>query len=250
MNHKWSRALMLVFAVMLIASISVNCGRTLSVSDVNGAPLPGAYVVYHLEGTTYAAVEALTYQATPIEVLRTDGSGRVVIPWSVHAHWPLIQGGPGIAVDLIYAPALHNGLAWIVRGVAVSRPHEFDVSEDLTAVRLDDVSADPARWQGTLMNLSSVLSRLTSQEMRGERAPALLDDLIEAFGNEYRALIARHGETLRPLPEMPEAVRSATDQEKTAWQAMVARDLAERPRWGDEFKRRFATEIDTYRTRK
>jgi hypothetical protein len=49
---------------------------------------------------------------------------------------------------------------------------------------------------------------------------------------------------------MPEAVRWATDQEKTAWRAMVERDLSERPRWGDELKRQFATEFDIYGRRK
>ena len=49
---------------------------------------------------------------------------------------------------------------------------------------------------------------------------------------------------------MPDAVRASRDQEKAEWQAMVDKDLAARPRWGDELQRRFSTEIDIYRKRK
>jgi hypothetical protein len=250
MRNKWSRALILGLAVLFLASVSLSCGRTLLITDARGAAVPGAYLAYHHEGTTYALVESVTYEASRIDVLRSDASGQVVIPWAIHLHWPLVQSRSEIAVNLVYAPALHNGLAWVNRRVAVSRPREFDVSADLKTVRLEDLTTDPTLWQGTLMNLSSLLSRLTSQEMRGEPTPALLGELIEEFKKEYVAILARFGDTPRPSPQMPDAVRWATDQEKTAWRTMVERDLSERPQWGDELKRQFATEIDIYGRRK
>jgi|KBSSwiS6_1023812.scaffolds.fasta_scaffold12275_2 hypothetical protein len=250
MSRWWSRALILGLAVLFLASVSLSCGRTLLITDAQGAPVAGAYVAYHHEGTTYGIAESLTYEASRIDVLRSDAAGQVAVPWAMHLHWPLIQSGSEIAVNLVYAPALHNGLASVNRRVAVSRPREFDVSADLKTVRLEDLTTDPALWQGTLMNLGSLLSRLTSQEMRGEPTPALLDELIEEFRKEYLTILAHFGETPRPSPDMPEAVRWATDQEKTAWRAMVERDLSERPRWGDELKRQFATEFDIYGRRK
>jgi hypothetical protein len=250
MSRWWARALMVAGAVLALSSISISCGRTLAVSTMEGAPIHGAYVAYHYEGSTFGLVESLTYQAGRIDLLKTDASGRAAIPGAVHVHWPIVQSHPEIAVNLIYAPPLHNGLAWVNRRVAVSRPQEFDVSSDLRTVRLEDVAGDPSRWQGTLENLSSLLSQFTSQEMRGEETPGLTNELIEQFQNEYRAILDRYGDVLRARPNMPEAVRWSTDQEKVAWQSMVDKDLAARPRWGDELKRRFSTEIDIYRKRK
>jgi len=250
MRRWWARALIVAVAVLALSSISVSCGRTLVLSTKQGAGVPGAYVAYHREGTTYAFVDSVTYQASRIRLLKTDASGRVVIPGAIHVHWPIVQSHPEIAVNLIYAPPLHNGLASVNRRVAVSRPQEFEVSGDLRSVRLEDVSGDPSRWQGTLENLSGLLSQFTSQEMRGEETPALTNELIGQFQNEYRAILDRYGDVLRARPNMPEAVRWGTDQEKVAWQSMVDKDLAERPRWGDELKRRFSTEIDIYRARK
>ena len=250
MSRWWSRAVILAIVILAIASVSISCGRTLAISTMQGEPVQGAFVAYHHEGTTWALVESLTYQASRIRVLKTDASGRAVIPGAVHVHWPIVQSHPQIAVNLIYAPSLHNGLASVNRRVAVSRPQEFEVSDDLRTVRLEDVSGDPSLWQGTLLNLSSLLGRFTSQEMRGEETPSLTNELIEQFQNEYRAILDRYGDVLRSRPNMPEAVRWSTEQEKVAWQAMVEKDLAERPRWGDELKRRFSTEIDIYRARK
>jgi len=246
MRRWWARALIAAAAVLALSSISISCGRTLVVSTMQGAGVQGAYVAYHREGTTYGFVESVSYQASRIRLLKTDASGRVVIPGAIHVHWPIVQSHPEIAVNLIYAPPLHNGLAWVNRRVAVSRPQEFEVSSDLRAVRLEDVSGDPSRWQGTLENLSSLLSGFRSQEMRGEATPTLTHELIEQFENEYRAMVERYGSVLRVPPNMPDAVRASTDQEKVAWQAMVDKDLAARPRWGDELKRRFSTEIDIY----
>jgi hypothetical protein len=246
MRRRLFQALVLSLVVLAMASVSINCCRTFMVTEKLGAPVPGAYVAYHHEGTTYAVVEALTYQASRRALLQSDAAGRVVLPWAVHVHLPLVQSHPDVNIDLIYAPTLHNGLAWVSRLSAVSRPLEFEVSDDLANVRLADVSGDPLLWQGTLMNLSSLLGRLTSQPTTGEGTPGLTRELVEHFKGEYAAILDRYGDVLRPVPDMPVAVRYSTEQEKRAWQAMVEKDLAQRPRWGDEVRRRFATEIAIY----
>jgi hypothetical protein len=249
MSRRWFRAFLLLAIVLTLAAVSVSCGRTLSIIDMQGAPVSGAYVFYHYEGTTFAPAESLTYQASPIAILKSDVDGRVAVPGTVRMHWPFVQSAPGLVVDLIYAPQLHNGLAWVNRRVAVSRPQEFDVSADLRTVRVADVSADPARWEGTLGNLSSLLDRLTSQQMRGEAAPALTSELIEQFTREYAAMLDRYGETARETPVMPEALRTASDQEQREWRVMVDKDLAARPRWKDELERGFGTQLRTFNHR-
>lgn len=244
-----SRALILIIAALVMASVSISCGRTFVIRDPMGAPVSGAYVAYHREGSRFAIAESVTYQASRLALLKSDGAGRIVIPWAVHARWPILDTPPKVNVDLIYAPTLHNGLAWITRGVAISRPREFEVAPDVTSVRLENVADDPVLYQGTLENLSSLLGRLTSQPTSGDATPGLTGELIAHFKSEYAAMLDRYGETPRIQPSMPSAVTSSTDQEKRAWQAMVEKDLAERPRWGDELRRRFATEISVYSRR-
>ena len=85
----------------------------------------------------------------------------------------------------------------------------------------------------------------TALKAIGERSDLELQLVVAAS-----ALLDRYGNVLRARPTMPEAVRWSTDQEKVVWQSMVDKDLAERPHWGDELKRRFSTEIDIYRGRK
>src|SRR5262249_25012489 len=72
----------------------INCGRTFVVSDMRGAPVRGAYVAYHHEGTTYALVESVSYDArlTPNSetcVRRTQNCGptRTALRMRTFAFW-------------------------------------------------------------------------------------------------------------------------------------------------------------------
>jgi hypothetical protein len=241
---------MLAVLGLAIASVSINGRRTFSVHDSAGAPVAGAFVAYRYEGTTYQMVEAVTYSASRLSLLQSDAAGRVVVPWAIHAHWPVVQSRTDVNVDLIYAPALHNGLASISRRTAVSRPHQFEVSSDLADVRLEDVSGDPILWQGTLENLSGLLGRLTSLSTSAATTPGLVDELVGYFVREYSSMLQRYGDAPRPLPPLPESVRTGSDRDRREWQAMVDKDLSQRPRWGDELQRRFATEVRLYASRR
>ena len=247
---RWlARAMVLIVAALVIASVSIDCGRTFVVSDMQGAPAPGVYVAYHREGSTFAMVESLTYRASPDTLVRSDGAGKVVIPGAVHVHVPLIQTDPGLTLDLVYAPTLHNGLASMSRLGAVSRRGEFEISSDLARVRLQDLSDDPTLWQGTLMNLGSLIGRLTYGSAADADTLALTDELIAHFTGEYAAILERHGDSARPQPTMPASVRYGTEREQQAWRETVDKDLGERPRWRDELTRRFATEARIYGAR-
>jgi hypothetical protein len=249
MRRRLPQALVLALVLVAAASVSVRCGRRLAITDVGGAGVPGAFVAYHDEGSAFGIADSVTYQASAVALARSDDSGVVVIPASIHLRWPIVQNPPALQVDLVYAPALHNGLASISRHGAVSRPREFDVSEDRTRVRLEDVSGDPLLWEGTLMNLGGLLGQLTSRPGGGGPTARLTADLADRFAGEYAVILERYGTVDRPRPEMPIAVSSGTDEEKRAWRAMIDDDLARRPRWGDELRRRFATEVAAYRSR-
>ncbi len=217
----------LSLAVVTMASVSIDCGRTFVVSDMQGVPAPGAYVAYHREGSTFAVVESLTYRASPDTLVRGDGAGRVVVPGAVHLHWPVIQTDPDLTVDLIYAPTLHNGLASLHRFGPVSRRGEFEISADGDTVRLADLSEDPVLWQGTLMNLGSLIGRLTSGAATDSDTTRLTDELIMQFTGEYAALLERHGDTPRPVPPMPASLLYGPEADRQSWREMIDQDLDE-----------------------
>jgi hypothetical protein len=62
-------------------------------------------------------------------------------------------------------------------------------------------------------------------------------------------MLDRYGETPRVAPVMPVALRTASDQEKREWQAIVDKDLAARPRWKDELERGFGAQMRLFERR-
>lgn len=245
-RRRWQWLSGAAVAVLMLASVSVDCGRTFVISDARDVPVAGAYVGYHYEGTTFALVEAVSYRAGRQVFVQSDPLGRVVIPRTVNVRWPFVQSRPRINVDFIYAPTLHNGLAWVSRLGVVSRPGEFVVAPDRTRVLLEDVSHDPVLWQGTLLNISSLLGGLGREPTRGMEATTVRVELIRHFLAEYAAILERYGDTPRPRPQMPASLEYARDEEKRTWREMVEKDLTARPRWRDELQRQFGTEADIY----
>jgi hypothetical protein len=239
--------------LLALASVSINGGRTVRVVDMNGAPVRTVLVIYHHQGSRPNPVHPVTYEASGRSVIQSDADGRVQIPMSVHAHWPFpIETHPRLIVDLVYAPPLHNGLATIYDG-EVSQPGAFVVENDLATVRLSNCSENPALWEGTMRNVSSMIERLLyerSYHQRRQRpraeTPQLTRSLIEHFTSDYAAFLERYGAVARPSPEMPAVVRLGTEAERQAWQAMIARDLAREPLWGDVARRLFASEVERF----
>ena len=238
---------------LALASVSIEGGRTLRVVDMNGAPVPGVWVTYHHEGTRPNPAHSTTYQATGRSLVQGDSAGEVDIPPSVHVHWPFpIETPPKLRVDLVYAPDLHNGLATI-GDRAIARTGAT-VAGDLANVRLADLASDPERWEGTLMNLSSMIGDLISERTlrppRRKATPetaALTRVLVEDFSREYSAFLDRYGHVTRPRPEMPPALRaSSTEADLRAWEVMVDKDLAREPLWGDRAERLFAREVEQF----
>jgi hypothetical protein len=246
-------AVPLALALLALLSVSLDRGRTLRVVDIKGAALEGVFVVYHHEGYRLNPAHGTTYEASRRSIVQSRSAGRVEIPASVHVHWPFpIESNPGLRVDLVYAPAFHNGLATI-GDRAIAWPGVFDVAGDLASVRLADLSENPALWEGTLRNLSAIIGRVIGERSsnlprhraRPEMA-ALTRVLVGHFVQEYGAFLDRYRDVTRPRPQMPSGVQFSTEEERRAWNEMVDRDLAREPRWGDVAQRLFAREAERF----
>jgi hypothetical protein len=242
-----------VGATLVLASVSIEGGRTLHVVDMSGTPVRGVWVAYHHEGARLNPAHSTTYQATGRSLVQADSAGKADIPSSVHVHWPFpIEAPPRLRIDLVYAPGLHNGLATI-GDRAIARPGAA-VAEDLATVSLADLSEDPERREGTLMNVSSIIATVISEQtVRPPRRQAtpetamLTRALVDDFSSEYKAFLERYGHVTRPRPEMTPALRgSSTEAERRAWEAMVDKDLAREPLWGDRAERLFAREVEQF----
>jgi hypothetical protein len=239
--------------LLVLASVSINCGRTLQIVDLNGAPVRTVLVTYHHEGGRLSLAHPVTYEASGRSLIQGGSDGRVRIPLSIHVHWPFpIEMHPRLIVDLVYAPPLHNGLATIY-GRGISRPGAFFVDDDLATVKLGNLSEDPGLWEGTMRNVSSIIGRLRYERSFGQprRRPRaqtaeLTRRLIEHFTSDYAAFLDRYGDVARPRPEMPAVVRQGTAAERQAWEEMVELDLAREPLWGDVARRLFAVEVERF----
>lgn len=239
------RLIVIGLALLVLASVSLDCGRVLRVVDTNGSPVRTVLIVYHREGGRLN-LHPQTYQASAPSVLEGGPDGRVWIRPSIYMHLPFpLETHPTITVDLVFAPLLHNGLATI-RDRAILDPGGFRVDDDLATVTLSDLAENPFLWQGTMMNVSSMIERLLAKDARQlPRAKTVeLRLLIGYFTAEYQAYLARYGDVFRPRPEMPDVVRLGTVADKQAWEAMVDRDLAREPRWGNVARRLFASEVE------
>ncbi len=243
----------LALALLALSSVSINLGRTVRVVDINGVPVDGVFVIFHHEGHRLNPAHSTTYEASRRSIARSRSAGSVEIPPSVHVHWPFpLETHPGLRVDLVYAPALHNGLATI-GDRAITQPGAFYVAKDLASVRLVDLSESPAMWEGTLRNLSSIVNRLIGERSgspprrwaRPETA-ASTRVLAAHFAQEYRAFLDRYRDVPRPRPPMPAGLQYSTGEERRAWNEMVDRDLAREPRWGDVAQRLFAREVERF----
>lgn len=102
-----------------------------------------------------------------------------------------------------------------------------------------DVSDRPELWQGSLMNLASLIQRIVYRPP-GERplretdlaTAALTRELIGHFSQEYGSFLTRYGDVVRPMPAM------AADE---AQEASFARE----PLWGQLISRTLGGELKT-----
>jgi hypothetical protein len=70
---------------------------------------------------------------------------------------------------------------------------------------------------------------------------ALVAELAGHFRAEYEGFLARWEDARRPRPPGPALF--VNDGERQRWDAMVERDLAERPTWGQEMRRLYEDDV-------
>jgi hypothetical protein len=180
----------------------------------------------------------VSYNATGLTVVRSDGNGRLTIPATLHVHWPFpLQTHPKLWIEMVYVPQLHNAWARFAQRSAAS---EVGIWQMMTQDRamVFDVSDDPERWHATLSNLSFFISPAVRDVDRSKAAP--LVELMEHFRAEYKAFLARHNDAPRPLPAKPQMF---SDEEKRRWKEMVDKELSIRPTWGMEIRRLYEIEV-------
>jgi hypothetical protein len=228
----------ILLVLLAAASVSFRWRRTLQVTDAAGSPVSPSYVAYEYRGRRLNPVHSATYRAGELALVRGDSSGRVVIPAAFHLHRPFpIESHPRVFVEMVYVPRLHNAL------------ERF--GEDGRAA-IADLSSDPARWEGTLRNLSSLIGQLV---VRHDRQPlrdtdpataALARELIGHFRNEYDSLLAKYENAARVKPEMPEHVRWSSPDEQRRWSEAVDSHIAREPRWGMLIRRLFGDQLTLF----
>jgi hypothetical protein len=235
-------AAIVIGLLVILGSLSVHGSRRFLIVDDAGAPLDTAYVVYSYSGSRPNPVHPVSYRAGPIALARSDPSGRVVIPPTFHVHKPFpIETHPSLRVEFVYVPRLHNATARMSQ-------------EDRAVVA--DLTNQPELWQGSLWNIASMISQLTTRT--SEEPPlrdlepamaALIRELIGHFRREYEEFLARYRDTLRPKPEMPGHVRLSSPEEQRRWQEFNDAYLAREPRWGMLVTRVFGDQVKLFNQR-
>ena len=76
MTRRRHLVITLAIALLALSSVSVDCGRTVRIVDMNGAPLERVFVIYHHEGYRLNPAHSTTYEAgrrSSPRVLPPDG---------------------------------------------------------------------------------------------------------------------------------------------------------------------------------
>ena len=238
-SRRWRLVAVVALLMLLAASVSVHRRRTVAAVASSGRPLHPTYIAYGYEGSRFNPAHAASYRAGPLRVARSNADGRIIIPAALHVHRPFpIESHPRLRVEIVYVPGLHNASA--------------RVDKDGRAV-VEDLTGDPERWQLSLWNVASMVSRLTSrtseQPALRELDPgdaALIRELIGHFRQEYDGFLARYRDTPRRKPEMPNHVRMSSLREQQSWQETIDDHLAREPVYGMLVTRVFGGQVKVF----
>jgi hypothetical protein len=213
-----------IAVVLLLASASCSFPRTLRVESTLGTALYPAYLAHSYIGSRLNPVDSGTYWARPLALAKSDASGRIDLPFVFHLHRPFpLETPPRLSVEFVYVPQLHNAMARV---------------DDGGLARVEDFTARPEAWEGSLRNLSSLLQRLvfprTGERPLRERDPqsaALARELILHFSAEYEDFLRRYEDVPRTGP---------TAAMEPTWGILVTRlfsdDVTTFQKWAVELK--------------
>ena len=119
---------------------------------------------------------------------------------------------------------------------------------------MSDLAARPELWEGTLLNLSSLINKVVwrtsgeaSLRVTDPETAAFARELIGDFRRDYEAFLARYGNVARPRPEIPTAQRqSSSADELQRWEQSIDADLVREPTWGMVMTRLFGDELRVF----
>ena len=194
---RWAVLVLAIFAAA--GSVSFQRAQTFEFVTAAGTPAGPVYVAYSYVGSRPNFVHPVSYQARPLALVKGDEGGRVAFARTVILHQPFpIQTHPSLWTEMVYVPALHNAWGQLNPGSPSSeRVFETDLIQPRATVY--DLSDRPDRWEGTMRNLASVISRLISPRegdvplpQRDPATSALTRELIGHFRQEYDAFLERY----------------------------------------------------------
>lgn len=246
---------MLPLLLLAALSVSVDLGYTVALVDVDGHPVPGAYVTFHREAHRLSLGRSVDEEPPLPARLRdvgvSDERGLVGVSPSVDLHWPFpLQSPATLVIDLVYAPSLHNGLVFASRSPA-DRPGTPTPSRSEISIELEDLATDPERWLRSLGNLHAVLGALDQEVGRAGSAAsadtrARLAEMRDGAVVEYEAFQRRYRQTARTPPAVertpPDVARTSPAQPRSPQSAAkpvpsrgretTEQDLAMESTWG------------------
>jgi hypothetical protein len=192
----------LVLAVLAAAgTVSFHPARHFEFVTSGGAAADPVYVAYWYRGSRPNFVHPVSYDARPLALVKGRQAGRVAFERAFIVHRPFpIETHPSLWTQMVYAPALHNAWGQLNEG-SPSYQGVFEIDWSRRRAIVGDLSDRPDRWEGTMRNLASVLSRLiypregeTPLRERDPSTAALTVELIGHFRQEYDAFLARYPE--------------------------------------------------------
>jgi hypothetical protein len=122
----------------------------------------------------------------------------------------------------------------------VPRPAEGEV------LAIPDNSADPEAWAHALDEVYSlvVYDISLAEHSRYDVEPEMTKRLARLAVDEYRALLAAHGNRRRQIPtDIPSHLQFASEADRAEWRARMRREIEREPTWGEHIRRRYAARM-------
>lgn len=222
--------LLLFAAGLLAASIGLVMPRGFSVAGPTGAPTR-AWAAYTYEGTRFNFVDSLSWTRKG-GIVDSGPGGGLRLPFLLYAKAPM-DGWLAHDIQLVHAPALHSTI------------HERHPA-DGAVLEMPDNSADPQAWMHTLDEIYSLVAYQIAFAENSPYVitPGMAEELARRVVDDYRVLLATHGDRRRDLPsEIPGHLQFASEQDRKDWRARMRQEIEREPTWGMYLKRRYAGRI-------
>lgn len=222
--------LLLLAAGLLAASVGVVMPRSFRIVGPTGGPAV-AWVAYAYEGQRFNFVDSLNW-SRPGGIVEADAEAAVRLPMLIYLKAPL-NGWLHHDIRLIHVPALHATLHehWPADGAVLSIPDNTD---------------NPAAWDHALGEIHALATADMIFGTHEHRAvdPDTARTIARRIVDDYRALLAAHGDQPREIPEdIPGHLQFASEADHAEWREQMRREIEREPTWGVYLKRRYARSI-------